>query len=286
MFRSWPFGLIVLLAAVRSASAAPLPVFVSIPPQAVFVQSVGGSRVAISVLVPPGANHETYEPTPRQLQGISTARIYFRVGLPFEEAWLPRLTANAPGLTVVDTRRGVPLLVGHDHGPSPGQAHAEGVDPHIWLDPVRVKVQARTIRDALAAADPDHRAEYDRNLTRFEAELTALDAELRDILARARQRRFLIYHPAWGYFAQAYGLEQIAIERDGKEPGPRSLAEFIDTARRSGLRTILVQAHSSDTTARRVAQALGGRVAPVDALPEDYFGTLRAVARLIAEDRP
>lgn len=286
MFRSWPVGLIVLMAALRPAFAAPLPVFVSVPPQAVFVQAVGGSHVAVSVLVQPGTSPETYEPTPRQLQAITAARLYFHIGLPFEETWLPRLRANAPGLTVVDTRRGVALLAADDHGRTASRPHGEGVDPHIWLDPNRVKLQARTICEALSAADPDRRREYEQNLDRFTAELTALDAELRDILDPAPRRTFLIHHPAWGYFAQAYGLEQIAIERAGKEPGPRSLAELIDLARRAGVKTILVQAHTSDRTARRVARALNGRVVPVDALPYDYFGTLRAVARLIAEERP
>ncbi len=284
MFRSWPVGLIVLLAALRPAFAAPIPVFVSIAPQAVFVQAVGGSRVAVSVLVPPGASPETYEPTPRQFQAITSARLYFRIGLTFEGTWLPRLRANAPGLTVVDTRRGDALLTGDDHGRT--APHGEGVDPHIWLDPNRVKLQARTICEALTVLDPDGRREYEQNLDRFESELTALDAELRAILDRAPRRAFLIHHPAWGYFAQAYGLEQIAIEHDGKEPGPRSLVELIDLARRRGVRTILVQAHTSDRTARRVARALNGRVVTVDALPYDYFGSLREMARLIAEERP
>jgi zinc transport system substrate-binding protein len=288
MRRFWLGGVLVLCAAAGSAAAAPLPVFVSIPPQAVFVEAVGGSRVAVTVMVPSGANHETYEPTPRQLQALSQAKLYFRTGLPFEAVWLRKALDTNPGLRVMDTRMNVPLLTGD--GRSAGTPVTDDlagilpdVDPHIWLDPKRVKLQVRTILAALQSADPTHQSEYIQNANAFLTRLSRFDAELMRILNRPRHLQFLTYHPAWGYFAQAYGLKQIAIERDGKEPGPRSLAELIDQARKLGLTVVLAQTRSSDTTAQRVAQAIGGRVVAVDALPADYFGTLREVAKLLAE---
>jgi len=278
-------ALTALPAAAGAAPAAqPFVAFVSVQPQAAFVRAVGGEYIRVAVMVPPGRSHETYDPTPRQMQELTQAQLYFRVGLPFEESWIPRIRHNNPGLKIVDTRQGIHLL-NTQHPHEPGEA-AHGADPHIWMDPNLVKIQARTIRDALVEIDPAHRKDYERNFQDFTARLTQLDLDLRRILSRAPSRRFMVYHPSWGYFAKAYGLEQVPIEIEGKEPGPRSLAAVIETARKQGVKTLFVQKQFSSRSAQVIAQAIGGRVVPVDDMPDDYFGELRALAHWIAGEQP
>jgi zinc transport system substrate-binding protein len=281
----WPEVFLAIFFAFSGTAGAagepPLLAFVSVPPQAAFVRAVGGAHVRVEVMVPAGRNHENYEPAPRQLAALSRARLYFRIGLPFEDSWLGKILDNNPHLTLVDTRRDVPMLSMSATGEERPATHG-APDPHIWLDPNRVKIQALTVRNALAAADPAHQADYDRNLAEFTARLTRLDQDIRRILSRSPSKRFMVYHPSWGYFAQAYGLEQIPIEIEGKEPGPRSLARMIATARRLGVKTIFVSQQISPRSAQVIAQAIGGTVAAVADVPEDYFGALQTMARLIA----
>ena len=279
-------GVLLLIAFPFAARAAeqprtPLQVFVSILPQKYFVERVGGQRVAVSVLVGPGRSPETYEPSPRQLTRLAQARIYFRIGVEFEEAWMERLAAAEPGMRIVDLRRGLKLRPMDSPVQNPADAHGLP-DPHVWTSPPLVKVMAATIRDTLAELDPAHRAEYDANLRAFAADLDQLDREIRALLAGTRTRSFMVFHPAWGYFADTYGLKQIAIEAGGKEPGGRALAGVIAIGRREGVKAIFVQAQFSRRVAETIAQSLGARVVAVDPLAEDYPDNLRSVARAFA----
>jgi zinc transport system substrate-binding protein len=234
-------------------------------------------------MVRPGQSPATYDPTPRQVAALARADLYLRVGVPFEAAWMPRLRAANPRMRVLDAREGIELRPheggdhGHDHG---------DLDPHVWTSPPLAKVMSANIRDALIELDAEHRADYEANYRAFAAELDALDAEIRALFEGLRNRRFLVYHPAWGYFAATYGLTQVAIERAGKEPGARALAALIDQARREEVRVIFVQPQFNRKSAERVARAIGGRVESMDPLAADYAENLRRVARAIAEADP
>jgi zinc transport system substrate-binding protein len=230
-------------------------------------------------MVPAGASHETYEPTPRQIQELSQADLYFRVGMPFEDAWMNKIQANNPKMKIIDTRQGIVLLGLSD----PVEGGRSSKDPHIWMDPNLVKIQARTIASALTSGDPAHQAEYTQNLLAFEAQLTQLDRNLRTILSQVKNPRFMVFHPAWGYFAQAYGLTQISVENEGKEPGPRSLEAIIQTAKQQGIKTVFVQKPFNTRSANMIAQAIHGHVVPMDPMSPDYFANLIAMAKLIAE---
>ncbi len=262
---------------VQTLLAAPLSVVVSILPQKYFVERIGGSQVAVSVLVGPGQSPETYEPTSKQLATFSTAQLYVRIGMPFETRWLAQWQANNPKLRVLDED-------GHVH-------EAGQPDPHIWLSPPLVQQMALGIRDALTALDPTHSAAYQQNYTAFVADLVALDAEIRTQLAPLTQRTFLIFHPSWGYFAAQYGLQQVPIEQDGKEPGARSLVTLLEQARALGSKTIFVQAQHSRSQAASLAAALGAELVTIDSLADDYLDNLRRTAdqfarRLGAERAP
>ncbi|OGV78528.1 MAG: hypothetical protein A3K19_17990 [Lentisphaerae bacterium RIFOXYB12_FULL_65_16] len=283
-----------------AAAAAPpqVSVAVSIQPQAYFAERVGGSRVAVQVLVPPGQNHETYNVTARQMAELSAARLYFRVGLPFENVLIPKLQDSLPNLKVIDTRQGIRLRrMEHEHEHThhgegegdhageenppvapPGEQTPFGMDPHIWLSPRLAQVQAATICDALSALDPAGAAVYAQNLAALRNDLDALDRRLAEALAPVRGRAFLVYHPAFGYFADDYGLIQKPVEIEGKSPSASQLVRIITEAKAANAKVIFVEPQFSPRAATSVAVAIGGAVVPIDPIAKDYAANLEAIA--------
>lgn len=274
-------------------------VFVSVLPEQTFVERVGGRHVKVESLVKPGFSPHTYEPTPNQIARLAEASVYVGIGLPFERAWIERIRATNPDIRVLDLSQGIALrrIEAHDDADeADGHALAEDardphrheqaeseLDPHIWTSPVLVKAMGDKIAAALSALDPAHAGDYASNLAAFQADLDALDRDIRAQLAGLKHRRFMVFHPAWGYFADTYGLAQIPIEREGKDPGPRSLKALIDQARKADVKVIFVQPQFSRKSADQVARAIGGRVEVIDNLAPNYFENLRGVARVIAE---
>jgi zinc transport system substrate-binding protein len=268
-------------------------VFVSIVPQRYFVEKIGGDLVDVSVMVQPGASPATYEPKPNQMAALSRAKIYFAVGVPFEMVWLKRFLELNPSLVVVHTETGIekipmkgphlPVEVGASaretrHPKRQGDHHGMR-DPHVWLSPPLVMLQARHILTALLEVDPAHSSVYEANFRRFMIEIIDLDAEIRGLLSGQRKGvRFMVFHPAWGYFADAYGLEQIPIEVEGKEPKPQDLRYFVESARDLRTKVIFVQPQFSTKSAETIAKAIGGQVVFADPLSPDWAENLRAQA--------
>lgn len=266
-------------AATGGPGASRLAVFADIAPLAGLARLVGGDRVRVSVLVPPGRDPHTFEPTPRQLTALASARLFVGLGLPFEKRLATRLAQINPGLELVDAAAGIqriPLASGGEGG-----GHGRGEpDPHLWLDPLRGARIAANLARAFSAADPAGRDAYQANLERLRARLQDLDARLRQVLAPYRGREFLVFHPALGYLAHAYGLKQVAIQAGGREPGPRRLARLIQLARAKGIRIIFVEPQFPQAQARALARAIGGAVVTLDPLAPDY---LQGLERLAAE---
>jgi zinc transport system substrate-binding protein len=264
------------------AEAAAIRAFVTILPQVTFVEAVGGERVHAQALVRPGQSPHAYDPTPRQMARLAEADLYFLIGVPFEEILRERIQSVSPDMKMVDTGRGIHLRTmeeshqehaEHDHGRK---------DPHVWLDPNNVMTMARSIADALVELDPEHEAEYRRNLEQFIRELEELDEQIQRRCRNLEKRQFMVYHPAFGYFADAYGLEQIPIEIEGKSPSASDLAELIETARRLDIRAIFVQKQFSSEAAEAVAEEIGGQVVRVDPLARDYMANMRTMADAFA----
>ncbi|WP_319522840.1 metal ABC transporter solute-binding protein, Zn/Mn family [uncultured Desulfosarcina sp.] len=287
---------VVFGVASTAAAADKLPVFVSIVPQKFFVQQIGKDLVDVQAMVQPGASPATYEPKPRQMAALSGAKIYFSIGVPFEKAWLDKIAAANPQMTVVHTDDGIekiPMAAHHhheDHAGKDGEEkhHADdhekghhghtGLDPHIWLSPPLVRIQARTITTALQTADPAHRDVYDANFRDFAGRIDQLDNDLRDTLAGRFGMSFMVFHPAWGYFAHAYGLKQMPIEIEGKDPKPARLQALIEHAREHNIHVIFVQPQFSTKSAELIAREIDGQVVAANPLAEDWMANLRQVA--------
>ena len=277
-----------ILSAVPAVGAEGLPLFVSILPQKYFVEKIGGDLVNVSVMVPPGASTATYEPKPSQMKTLSRAKIYYAIGVPFEKAWLKKIAAFNRQLRVVHTENGIERrsLAFHPHldsfeGRHPGEGpHKQGLkDPHIWLSPPLVMVQARTILMALLEMDPTHHAVYEANHKKFMMELLEIDAEIRGIFrGKGKGAAFMVFHPSWGYFADAYGLKQIPIEVEGKDPKPAQIKALIEIAREKAIKVIFVQPQFSTKPAEIIAKAIGGRIILADPLAEDWGNNLREQA--------
>jgi zinc transport system substrate-binding protein len=268
------------------APASALSVCVSIPPQAFLVERIGGEHVSVEVLVGPGQSPATYEPTPAQMAGLDGADVFFRIGVPFEDALMDRISASMPDLDVVDLREGIELQAvdgAHGHGDEHAHGSHGRMDPHTWMDPDLVTTQARTIERKLAALAPDSGDEFEANLDDLVADLQALDGEVAEMLEPVEGRRMFVFHPAYGYFARAYGLEQVPVEIEGREPGPRELQSFMELARREDFGAIFVQPQFSDSAARAIAAEVGVDVVRLDPLARDYLANLREIAREVRE---
>lgn len=269
--------LVPALFAAPAGAGQPLQAFVSIEPLQYLVKQVGGERVSVTVVVRGSQRPETYEPSPRQTAALAEADIFFGVGLPLEKAWRKQVgVATARSLEWIDLSDGLEGVDGgHDHG-------HDGIDPHLWLSPEHARRMAATIRDALMRLDDEGRDEYRRNALELDRSLQALDAEIEEILSASDVRVFLVFHPAWGHFARDYGLEQLAIESEGKEPGPRAMIEVIHRAREHGIRTVFVDPRHATRLAETVAEAIGANVEMLDPLAPDYPANLKRAALAIA----
>ena len=263
----------------RSAESPRLRVVATVPPQAWLVKRIGGERVDVEVLLPPGASEHTYEPTPQQVARLADARLVVEVGHPallFERRLLDTMLAREPRPLVVE-------MVPGGTPPNAAPVHDHGRDPHSWLSPRVMRAAAGDVEAELEKLDPPGAPLYRANLRQALADIDRLDADLRRELAHLPQRRFLVYHPAWGYFARDYGLQQVAIETDGKEPSPRRLIELVEAARRAGTRTVFVQRGEYDRPAQAIADELGGKVVALEPLAEDWPGSLRRTAAALRE---
>ncbi len=292
--------LYTLFSFISPAFCAPMEVFVSIPPQKWLSDQLGGPLVSTHVLVGKGQDPHTYEPTPKQVTALSQATIYFTLDLEFEEQILPKVEKTVPSLHLIDTAVVIPKIAmterehdehghdkdhaahGHDeHASASGEHHHEGLDPHVWLSPLNLKIMAAAMTKAMSDNDPANRSVYEKNLLTVNQKLDQLHQEILQDLAPFQGATFYVFHPAFGYFAHAYKLQQRAVETGGKSPSPKQLSLLIHEARESGVRVIFVQPQFDPKSAEVVAEAINGEVIPLDPLAEDVITNLQTMAARI-----
>lgn len=273
--------LILIFLLIPSLSAASIEVFVSVLPQKLFVERIGGDRVHVRVMVNKGYNPATYQPTTRQIAELANADLYVRTGIPFEESWMPRISAANSRMKILDLRDGISLLsLAHEHGD-----HNHDLDPHVWTDPLLVKEHIVRLRDVLSEVRPDLAGEFSANQVAFAEELDLLHQDINRKLKGSKGKAFFVFHPAWGYLAKRYGLQQIAAEYEGKEPTARQMALMIEQAKAAQASVIFVQPQFSMKTARVLANEIGARVEEADPLAENYIETMRKFAtRLVGRE--
>ncbi|MBL0716592.1 MAG: zinc ABC transporter substrate-binding protein [Desulfosarcina sp.] len=281
---AYPFITLILLILPCMLSAAenqskPLSIVVSIQPQAYFVKRIGGDRVLVNVLIHSGKNPATYAPTPVQISTLLRSRVYFSIGVPFENAFINKIKSLSKQIQVVDTRKGIKLRKMDGQNDSTGG----GNDPHIWMSPALVKIQAETIYKTLVKLDPKGEVKYRAGLNSFLNDLDLLDKKISLALAPVKGRSIFVFHPVFGYFADAYDLKQIAVEMGGKSPKGKTISEFIKKAKKDGVRVVFVQPQFDSSAASKIASAINGVVVPLDPLNENYITNMEEMAEKIYE---
>ncbi|WRH66916.1 MAG: zinc ABC transporter substrate-binding protein [Planktothrix sp. GU0601_MAG3] len=253
---------------------------VSIMPQKYFVEKIGGKNVKVNVMIPPGVDLHNYEPKPQQLQSLNDSKAYITTGVAFETAWIDRIKAANQKMLIMDSTQGIERIpmVEHHHEKAENHQAEETLDPHIWLSPKLVKIQAKNIYDGLVKIDPKRQAEYQANLNNFITELDQLDQQISQKLTPLKNRKFIVFHPAWGYFAKDYNLEQESIEVGGQEPSAAELANLISEAKQENIKVIFAQPEFNPSSAETIAKEIGGKVIFVSDLAENWSTNLLQVS--------
>lgn len=246
---------------------------VSVLPQKYFIERIGGDRIAVNVMVGPGDSPHTYEPKAKQMTALSKSLIYFRIGVEFEDAWMGRIASANPDMRIVDLTQGIDKIPLAEH-----YHKGEGLDPHVWTSPELVSQMAEQIHQEISTIDPENSAIYRANLDELLFDISDLQLDIQASLSEVETRKFMVFHPAWGYFAQEYGLEQIPIEIGGSEPNPGELVKIIEEAKNEGIRVIFAQPEFSTQTAEYLASEIDGEVVLITPLAEDWLRNMREVA--------
>jgi len=281
-------ALVLLGGCGKSADTAPRTLAVcGVPPVAYLAEYIAGGPV--ESILPEGRSPHDFAPQPAMLRNAVRARLFLSTGMPFEEQLAKAMSGGIRIVPVAADVKRLPLEE-HEHHHAEHGHHAEhdghdlhAMDPHVWLAPGNCLLIARRIRDAFAEAEPERKAVFDANYRQLADELQKLDAELAARLKPCAGKTFFVYHPAFGYFAAAYGLHQKGIELDGREPSPARLAEIIREAREHGVKTIFVQPQFNPASAAALARAIGGTVAETDPLQRDVPAGFRKTADAIVQ---
>ena len=254
----------------EEAGKKEIGVVVSILPQAEFVEKVGGDRVKVTVMIPPGASPHTYEPKPSQLKEVSMSSIYAKVGsgIEFELVWMDKIIDVNKEIMVIDCSKGVDIIEG---------------DPHIWLSPKNVKIMVENIYEGLVKIDPKNKKYYRDNKEKYLQELVKLDSKISNILSGKENRKVMVYHPSWAYFARDYNLKQIPIEKEGKEPTTEGIKNLVKQARDNNINVIFASPEFNTESAEVIAKEIGGAVVLINPLERNYLENMAKVAEAFAE---
>jgi len=247
---------------------------VSIPPQKYILEEIAGDLIEPLVVVKPGNSPHTYEPKPSQMASLSKAKVYLAIGVEFENTWLPKFKEQNSNLKIIQLDKNITKQ------PISHNSKNED-DPHIWLNISNLKIIAKESANALIDIDSTHKKQYIKNLNLFLNKLDKTDKEIKEILKDIKSRKFLIFHPSWGYFAKEYNLEQIPVEIDGKEPSPKELVNVLKLAKKYRVKTIFTQPEFSQKQANLIAKELNIKVIKVSPLKENILNNMLEFAKAL-----
>lgn len=250
-----------------------LPIAVSIVPQETFVKAVGGDLVEVVTMIPSGQSPENFQPTPDLLQKFSKSKIYFSIGVPTENSSiLPKAKDLNSSLKIINLHKEV-AKVYPDREFAPGKR-----DPHIWLSPKRTKAMINIIKEELSKIDPRNESIYEKNANEYVKQLDKIDNDIKSYLTNLKNKSIIVYHPAFGYFCDDYGLNMIALEEEGKESSPQDLQKIIDMSKEKEIKTIFYQAEIDSKQAKTFADEIGGKTELIAPLSPDYIKNLGKIA--------
>ncbi len=248
---------------------------VSIVPEATFAQKVCGDKFDIITMVPPGSDPENYEPTPSEIAKFSKAVLYFTVGVPTEKAHI--LAQVSKNTKVVHLEDAVAKVY-------PDRQFADGGrDPHIWLSPKRAVVMVQTIADEVSTVDTKNVSTYKANATAYSDKLATLQGEIADMFKSLKSNKFIVYHPAFGYFAQDFGLEMTALEKEGKDASPQDFINVVNFAKKNNIKVVFYQSEIDSSQSKSLADEIDGVTKPLSPLSGDYINNLKMMAQTIAD---
>lgn len=280
-----PLFLALLFSAI-TLFAKPM-VIVSIQPQVTFVEKIAKDLVGITLMVKPGESPHSYEPKASQMVALSKADLYLSIGVEFEDVWLERFTSQNPNLRLISIAQGVkkiPMQAHHHHDHEAKEDdHKETLDPHTWTSPANVAIMAKNIKEALEKIDPENAPMYEKNLTLFLEEIKETQASIKEILKDTKEGTpFIVFHPSWGYFAREFGLTQVAIEVEGKNPKPKEIMMIVKEAKEIGAKALFTQPEFSDKSAKIIADEAGTKVIKTSPLAKEWSQNLIKMAKAIA----
>lgn len=260
---------------------------VTIEPQRYFAEKIAGDLFHINCVTPAGQSPETYDPTPQQMVQISQSQAYFRIGeIGFEQAWMKNLQSQNPDMVVFDLSEGMELIKNEEEAHEEGEAHHHHhhgmVDPHIWTSISGARVIAQNTYQAFIKLDPENQEVYRAGYQRLIEEIDSTEAEMKQLLQPLAGTAFIIYHPALTYFAREFGLKQLCIELDGKEPSPAQLKQLLETATQSGAKVVFVQQEFDRKNAELIAKETGCRLVTINPLSYNWHDEMIRLATILA----
>ncbi|MDD2952437.1 MAG: zinc ABC transporter substrate-binding protein [Parabacteroides sp.] len=273
-------------------------VSVTIEPQRYFAEKIAGDKFTVNCVVPAGQSPETYDPMPQQMVRVGKSQGYLRIGsIGFEQAWMDNIRDNNPGLKVFNLSEGIDLLKspeeeeghhheGEEHHHESGHNHhhhSGGVDPHTWSSISGAKIIAKNTLDAFVALDPENKEYYQANYEQLTKEMGETEKIVSALLGSLENKTFIIYHPALTYLANEYGLTQLCIEMDGKEPSPAQLKELVDIAWEYGTKVVFIQQEFDQKNAELIAKETGCRLIPINPLDYDWSKEMIHIAKSLAD---
>ncbi len=290
------FGILLLFLS-TTVTYAKVNAVVSILPQKTFVEAIGGDKVNVALMVKPGNSPHSYEPKPSQMKDISKADIYFTIGVEFEEAWVPKFSDQNKKMKIVSIAKGIEKMKmaahhhhdedEHDehheeHGEEHDHDHEHG-DPHIWTSPSNVKIIAKNIYTYLVKIDKQNKEYYKSNYEAFLTHINNTDNKIKEMLKNVdKGTPFMVFHPAWGYFAAQYGLTQVAIEAGGKNPKPKQVMHLIEEAKEEKVKAVFTAPEFSQKVATQIAKEVGVPVIKVSPLNPNWSENLINLAKAVA----
>ncbi|MDP3915713.1 MAG: zinc ABC transporter substrate-binding protein [Bacteroidota bacterium] len=283
------FLFVVLIACQPKQRADQELVTVSILPQKYFVNQIAGDLLQVNVLVPPGSSPHNYSILPSQMKDMAKSKVWLQIGLlTFEDALKDKLADINKALSIVNCSAGIDPIAGsecEEEGNDHEHAHHEAYDPHIWLAPAESKIIALNTFNALKAGFPQHVAVFEANYGQFIAKIDSVSTLIEQKLASLTNRNILIFHPTLGYYARQFGLQQTALELDGKEPSPKHMKGIVDLARERNIRVIFIQKEFDVENAQQLARELNGEVVIIDPLDYDWEKQLQDITDKIAAQK-